>query len=268
MKEERLVSKKTSMNLSKNNFQWAKSLAAAAILLCFVHALNAALGWPSWYFRFLFDMERETTLQTWFSSVLWIFAAFQAFECAKHEWNADFRKIWRLAGGGFAFLSLDEAAMIHERTGDIIYKVLIQAGFPLKLTTSIAPVVLSPFIFLAIGGAVILLRSPFRNSDAAPRLMMAGAVALVAGGIVLDATTNGLNHESLEWLWQVEVIFEEGLEMFGAILMITGLRAHREYLALAGRSYLSEKVENYNDVLTHIESGLKFERAERPAGGN
>ena len=50
---------------------------------------------------------------------------------------------------------------------------------------------------------------------------------VVFGGWGLEATTNFLNHGALEWVWDIENVFEESLEMFAAIVIISGLFAHQ-----------------------------------------
>src|SRR5262245_51879719 len=62
----------------------------------------------------LFDLGSESNLPTWFSSLVWLFAAIAARQCSECE-TGSLRRAWLLIAAALLFLSLDEAAMLHER---------------------------------------------------------------------------------------------------------------------------------------------------------
>ena len=47
-----------------------------------------------------------------------------------------------------------------------------------------------------------------------------GFALIVLGGVVLESTINWLNHDDLQWVWDVEIVVEESLEMMGTISII------------------------------------------------
>ncbi len=46
-----------------------------------------------------------------------------------------------------------------------------------------------------------------------------GFSSIILGGVILEATINFLNHQNLQWIWDIEVIIEESLEMLGSLLI-------------------------------------------------
>ena len=53
---------------------------------------------------------------------------------------------------------------------------------------------------------------------------------VIAGGGILELSINFIQQDSLRWVRQTEDILEEGLEMFGAIVFLSGLLAHQQIL--------------------------------------
>lgn len=179
-------------------------------------------------FASFFDRERENTIQTWFSSLLWLLAAREAFRCASADTPPRLKFSFRLLGAGFLLFSVDETAMIHERTGDVVYRLIQQAGLNLHLTSSIAPVVLSPLAVAAGIWGFLAFRACFTRSSGSACCMGLGVGAVFLGGFVLDGLTNLLPWGEKAWLWQTEIILEETLEMLGVIMIFSGLIKYQE----------------------------------------
>ena len=59
--------------------------------------------------------------------------------------------------------------------------------------------------------------------------MGAGFGLIVVGGVILESTINFLNHEDLQWLWDLEVVVEETLEMLGSLTLAYALCVWRDH---------------------------------------
>ena len=67
-----------------------------------------------------------------------------------------------------------------------------------------------------------------------PRCMLfvgVGLVVIVAGGVVMESTTNFLNRDDLKWIWDFEIVVEETLEMLGSLSIAYGLCVWRDQVA-------------------------------------
>jgi len=51
---------------------------------------------------------------------------------------------------------------------------------------------------------------------------------IILGGVILESTINFLNHEELQWLWNIEIIVEESLEMIGTLFIAYALIVWRD----------------------------------------
>jgi hypothetical protein len=50
------------------------------------------------------------------------------------------------------------------------------------------------------------------------------------GGVFAESTINFLNQEELKWVWDIEVVLEESLEMMGTIFISYSLIRWRDGL--------------------------------------
>jgi hypothetical protein len=166
----------------------------------------------------LFDLNRESSVPTWFNSLLWIFAAWLAL-AASQESRAD-RRRWRLLAVLFAFLSLDESGEVHERIGDVLGTYVHLSGpffyvwvlyglvFLIAVAAFFGPFILSlpPRVRTLIGYAAAVFVSGALGIE-----MLSAAVESAGTDFVLGLT------------WTAAIALEEGLEMFGVIILIHAL---------------------------------------------
>jgi len=166
------------------------------------------------------SLSYEANVPTWFSSSLLLAGAVAAGAVALHA--ASWRKHWWFITALATYMSLDEAAELHEHLGGHI-----EAGGVLYFDWVIPAA--------AIVALLVLVFVPFIRALAPrtrTRLVIAGCV-YVAGALVMElplgAWTEARGMESLgyaliDWV-------EETMEMAGAVLAFAALLAHREEAA-------------------------------------
>ena len=210
-------------------------LTIAAFLLIGVHCANVLVGTPSWQLERLFHLGLETNIPTWFSSLLWALAAVAAFECSWMAPSQGERRIWKGTAAGLLLLSIDEVAIMHESFADALQRHFFPAGIFHHFRASVWPVLFAPLVVCGIAGATATLWHLLKKSPRARARVLAGIAMVAVGGWLIEATLNFLNHGSLEWLWRVEIVLEESLEMFGVIVLLSGLLLHQELLRKSSR---------------------------------
>ncbi len=171
-------------------------------------------------------LDGEANLPSWFSSTLWLVAAALAGAVAASRAAGPTglgRSWWGLAAL-CAFLSLDEAAMVHERFGNRLGGA-VSAGDVLYynwLLYGIAAVAVAGLVFLPF------LRALPRGT--ACRILLAGAVFL-SGAIGVEMLGGASRAGAIDLIqgrlaWGLELMVEEFLEMAGIILLIHALLHH------------------------------------------
>jgi hypothetical protein len=164
--------------------------------------LKNALGFEYWQVA-IFDLDEEESFGTWFSAVILLFASVLFFfiaDCLRstadrmHRW-------WMVLALGFGLMSIDEIVGLHELFNSL-YEDLpwTTAGF--------AVFVLAGLCFLPF-----LWHYRWRTSSF---FMVAGAI--YAGGAIGVERYSGTDINSLGY--NMLTGLEEGLEMFGVILVI------------------------------------------------
>ncbi|MCK0165938.1 hypothetical protein MWU52_00085 [Jannaschia sp. S6380] len=169
-----------------------------------------------------FDLDGEANLPAWFSSMIWLGAG--ALAALLSHSDVPDRRRWRLHWIGIAvisvFLSLDEAALFHERFGSTLGGLV-----------GAERVLFYNWIFygLAMVALVALIYLPFLlriDRGTALRMILAGIV-FVSGSLGLEmlgaASRVGAISLIEGRMWLVEITLEETLEMLGVILFIHAL---------------------------------------------
>ena len=165
---------------------------------------------------------------TWFSSMLLALAAFFSYQCsiaAKTPQRG--QRMWQWAALGFLGMSCDEVAMIHESIGNTLNKYYFKSK---AIEHSTWVIILGPIILVMLIVFIIKIKKYLRNSRKAKQLLMIGIFVYVGGSFFLEATINLLNHQNLQWLWNLEIVLEEFFEMLGTVIIIKGLMEHRDFL--------------------------------------
>lgn len=190
--------------------------------LLYAVAIIAGLGlaaelWAADFLVAKLSLSYESNLPTWFSSSV-LFACALAAGSIAHS-SSHMRGHWWFIAGLAAWISLDEAAELHEHlgghfggTGVLYFDWVIPAA---------AIVVLLVIAFLPF---IRALHPPTRT-----RLIVAGVV-YVSGALIMELPlgwwteqggTDTIGYALIDWV-------EETLEMVGAALACGALLAHRE----------------------------------------
>ena len=165
----------------------------------------------------MFSLSYEANLPTWFSSSLLLACAVAAGAVALRA--PAWRKHWWFISALAAYMSLDEAAEIHEHLGGHI------AGSGVLYFDWVLPAAVIVVVLVAAYVPFIRALAPRTRM----RLVIAGCI-YVGGALVMElplgAWTEGhgadsLGYAMIDWV-------EETMEMVGAVLAFTALLAHRE----------------------------------------
>lgn len=168
-----------------------------------------------------FDLDRDANLPTWFSSTcLMISALLMAWIGAARTPGRD-RKLWLTMAFIFVYLSIDEAAELHEITIAPLRKLLGLSGvfhFAWVIPFGLALVVLTLIYFrfwwsLPLATRIGLLLAAL--------VYVGGAMGLEMYGSLIAAA-----HGEEYWLYRVSIVIEETMEMVGLWLLIRTLAGY------------------------------------------
>jgi hypothetical protein len=182
----------------------------SALYLADVYVLDRRVG--------TFDIDREGGIGGWASTVAIFSTALLALLLGVIR-SAKRAQLLVLAGAA-AFLSFDEALMVHERIGLKATDALGVSDTYLRVSW--------PVVYLPLLGAVAIIlfllarasTHPARSLLIAGLALLATAVGLEMAWLAVDLiptlTANG-------WLYAMEIALEEGSELAGWILLATGV---------------------------------------------
>lgn len=194
------------------------------------------LGHPSYTVGQLYlrvDLDGEGNLPSYFSALVLLACAGLSAWIARDETLSRGRWAWhwRLVAAGFAYLSIDEAAQLHELLNMPVRYVLedwkTHAAWTLValIVLGIALLFLASFLramparlrrMLLIAGAVYVC-------GAVGVEIIGGAVGLVLTGRAAGVEIIGGNLHIATVIYEISVTIEEGLEMTGAALFVFAL---------------------------------------------
>jgi len=188
---------------------WSLTLVTAGILALhsfFVlspHFLKE--GFPDFLVQ-RFHVNYEANLPTWYSTILLFSVSMTSFFLYPLNYGLPKQKFWLGFGFLYLFLSLDEAAQMHEIIG-----VLTNV----KWVFIYAPIV--GLSFLACLYYFIVIR---RKDTILRNWIIGGLIVYALGGLVCEwiSYTFHLRYA----LQQIEFVVEEGLELMGTTMVLTG----------------------------------------------
>ena len=178
--------------------------------------LSYGLEAAAWFF----DLNGENNAPTWFSSSLWLFAAFLALgACSQSSRKYDQRR-WRSLSMLFALLSVDEAAGLHEKI-----------GHGLDQYVSLTGAFHYAWVLYGIAFLSLVVAFYFRFIISLPRkvviLIACAAAIFLSGALGLEmlgaAVESGVAKFPPGLSWHRAIALEELLEMLGVILLIHAL---------------------------------------------
>lgn len=215
-------------------------LYGIAIGLIAFHTLYSYMGGAqiSYQIYRLFHLGYEGNIPTWFSSIILFLCGMYSleiyFQIKKETKNYS---LWLIMAFLFIAMSCDEVAQIHEMLGAVINKYYLHLS---NTQHSEWVFILGPFALIPILYIVVYLRK--NNLEKRVKtLLISGFGLYVLGAFVLEATLNFVDKAKYHWLWRVENIFEESFEIFGTLMILTGLIIYKRII----HEGLEKKEESY-----------------------
>lgn len=161
-----------------------------------------------------FDLDRESSISTWFSQMQLAFAALLLLVIARLtqiKGAKDYR-YWYFLAGIIGFMSLDEGAEIHEKFARPMRELLGVAEFSGPLSN--AWVVVAVPIVILVG--LILVRFLWRLPANTRVLFIVSALVFLSGAIGSELMGGG--HSG--FAYSLFVAAEEGAEMIGVWMLV------------------------------------------------
>lgn len=200
-----------------------KALFAVELGLAVVHLINPPV--PVWAerggaTRYLWDLDAEANVPTWFASVqlalIAVLLALLAF--AWRERSRLETAALAVAGAAVAALSLDELVGIHEKLGRGLEELLGGRESTAFDATGPWVAVAAPLFLLLFAVAAHLLRRVYHGRHRATRLCLGGTALFFVSFAGIELIANFLPGGDDD-----TVLFEETGEMAGATLFLWGL---------------------------------------------
>lgn len=166
----------------------------------------------------IFDADDDITVSGWASTAATFAAAVSILPLA----FATRRALFFLLAGILAFFSFDDFIRLHERLAAAVESLGIDES--LQLGRLIWAVIFLPLLVFVAGLLWTLARSLAADEARLVRFGLAG----LAGAVLLEAASPGLFAFGLDhkdWLYETEVVVEEGAELAGWIWIATALMA-------------------------------------------
>ncbi len=191
------------------------------LLLAVLFLLGSVLELPTWYLKQV-DLDGETNLPTWYSSMQLLLVGCLFFILALDRRSVDTRLALGLSAVGFLFalLSLDEVACLHERIGswsDALLPggsreqtALARTGFWMFL---VGPVFLS-----VAAGMAWMLWEYLQQHRKSLGLLTLGFSLFFLSAVGIEILSNW-THFAGGWANTLQILCEELGEMMGVTLM-------------------------------------------------
>jgi hypothetical protein len=167
-----------------------------------------------------FNLDREMNVPTWFSSMLFLFAAVLLWKAGEIPVSSGrtFRKRWRGLAVVFTAISIDDVAAIHEMAVDPFRKWLHAGGW-LYFTWVVPAAAL--VALLTVFYWKLFMSLPRRTQ----RLFFLAALLFFGGSIGMEMVGGRYVEAHGAWNFQYALManIEEILEFLGQIVFIKGL---------------------------------------------
>jgi hypothetical protein len=212
--------------------------SAGVALLALINVANDSIGRPFWTITRFIYLGDDGNVSAWYSSILLILAAALALKCygISRSQNREHPWAFALLAGLLAAMSCDEIARFHESLGDFASRFYEPSTQEISKHAGWVWIG-GPIVITAFAAFIFLLRKPLGSAPGCFSLLNVGFASIVLGGVLLEATINWMNHEELQWLWNLEVIAEETLEMAGTMLIAYSLARWIEVSLASRRSW-------------------------------
>lgn len=158
-----------------------------------------------------FDINKEANIPTWYSTILLFSVSVTSFLIYGLYFRLPQKKsfqgvFWLVFGGMYCFLSIDEAAMIHE---------IIDQTTSVKWIFVYAPIVGS--FFLVCAYYFLIVR---KDERILRNWVIGGLIVSAVGGIGAEWVAYAMN---LKYAFRmIEYVVEEGFELIGSTMVFMG----------------------------------------------
>lgn len=217
-------------------------MLGGVLILVIANTINYSFDQPYWTVTRIIHLGYDNNLPAWYSSLLLAIAALLAYGCylIATESRISGSRIFAVFALFLLFLSSDEIVDFHGIFGDLAarYVGIYDPDIPRSAQKEFAAhsrwaYVGGPVIIVIFGSFLFYLKKIFNQVPGSFLYVILGFVTIVVGGIFLEISTNWLNHEELEWLWRIEIVVEDSLEMIGTLLICYSLIIWRDGVANA-----------------------------------
>ena len=203
---------------------WLFVIVVALNLFGFIaRGIERFLGYNDTEFVRLFDISEEANITAWFSSLLLLFSAVLLTVIAKAKSTSakPYARHWGFLSIIFLYLSLDEAAKIHEITIKPMRSFFNASGFFYYAWVIIAIPFILLFGFLFMRFVLDLPPSTRAQFIIAGVIFLIGALGFeMLGGYYRDKLVAGLN------ICPILVTLEEFFENVGIVVFISALGSY------------------------------------------
>jgi hypothetical protein len=200
-------------------------LFAADCTLALIPVLDYGAGHPFQRLSNLFNLDTESTVPTWYSSMQWFCAGAMFALFAFHALRTRMRGALSIAVLALACIvfSIDEIAEIHERLGSALDAFMHNGS---RAGTALWSTGLWPFLIgiPAIAMLAIAVRGTrhvfLKRAPRALVLLIAGFIVMFTGALVIELGANLLDAAAPHGGWFLtQVVAEEFMEMLGVTLI-------------------------------------------------
>jgi len=195
-------------------------LISLEVLFCIIYLADFLLGQPSWWIHDLFDLDGETNIPAWFSTIQLFIIGYMILliGCHDNHHPPPSKVGTNLIGLGFIFLSMDEASSIHEKLTWVFYNNPMVPYFDGRHG-----------VWIVVYGCIAIILILFLHKDIwavwkAFRLesliFILGMFIYLFGSAGMETLTFFYLDEKNPLLYTFEVVIEEFLEMSGASILL------------------------------------------------
>jgi hypothetical protein len=203
-------------------------LAIGAIILVIIHICLMFYGSARSPVHTIFNLDSDTNIPAWYSSMMLAVAAILAFECSgiARKFGRNDQLMFFFFCMLLVLMSCDEIVRFHETIPE---RLKLFMGMENGDWFDDHPWVVlgGPSVAIVFGTMGWLLYRVMVRSTASLKLLFLGFSAIILGGVVLESAI-----DLVEWrvLWKIELIVEESLEMTGTLLICSSLITWRDHV--------------------------------------
>jgi len=199
------------------------ALVALIILeasFCAVYMGDFLLGEPIWRIHQLFDLDHESSIPTWFSIIQLFMIGFIALLVAFSQTVTPppSKGGLTLFGLGFIYLSMDEGSSIHEKmTYEFYNNPLVPYFHGAHGIWIVVYGCIGIIVLLFLRKDIFAVCKHFRKEAL---IFIGGMIVFLAGAAGSETITFFYIDKSDPFIYTIEVILEEFLEMSGASVLL------------------------------------------------